>query len=268
VDAAHPAQAAFVASHARCPPSLQPLLATEMAARAREEANALYVALTRAEKRLFISRTPPRSAHETTPSWWTRLEPWAVPWSPPDVAPALEDDRRAEVVSLPLQRRSSAAVLAPAAEDAAAAALGQAVHRTLEWASHDSSHDLPALAQAAAAAFAVADARTVQSVAERVLASPACRRFFDPQSIAWAGSEVAVASTDGQPRRIDRLVLLAAPERCWWVLDYKLAGAPQEDVALLAQLAAYRAAVVALVPGEPVRAAFITAHGELIEPVA
>jgi ATP-dependent helicase/nuclease subunit A len=266
VGAAQPAQAAFVASHARCPPSLQPLLATEMAAREREEANALYVALTRAEERLFISRTPPRSANESSPSWWTRLEPWAVPWSAPDIAPAVEDDRRAEVVSLPLQRRAVATAAAPAADDAAAAALGQAVHRALEWASHDSTHDLPALAQAAAAAFAVADARAVQSIAARVLASPTCRRFFDPRSLAWAGSEVAVASADGQPQRIDRLVLLNEPERCWWVLDYKLTGAPQDDSELLAQLAAYRAAVAALVPGEPVRAAFITARGELIEP--
>ncbi len=61
-------------------------------------------------------------------------------------------------------------------------------------------------------------------------------------------------------------MLLAVPERCWWVLDYKLGSAPQDDAALLAQLAAYRAAVAALVPGEPVRAAFITARGELIEP--
>ena len=264
VDAAQPAQAAFVASHARCPPSLQALLAAEMAARAREEANALYVALTRAEAQIFISRTPPRSATETAPSWWTRLEPLAVPWLAPDGAPSVEDDRRAEVVWLPLQRRASAATAALAPDDAAAAALGQAVHRTLEWASRDSAHDLAALAQAAAAAFAVADARAVQGVAQRVLASPACRRFFDPRSIAWAGSEVAVASADGQPRRIDRLVLLATPERCWWVLDYKLSGTPQDDAALLAQLAAYRAAVAALVPGEAVRAAFITARGELI----
>jgi len=92
------------------------------------------------------------------------------------------------------------------------------------------------------------------------------RRFFDPRAIEWAGSEVAVASPSGQPRRIDRLVLLGAPERCWWVLDYKLSSAPQDDPTLLAQLADYRQAIAALVPGEPVRAAFITAAGELIEP--
>jgi ATP-dependent helicase/nuclease subunit A len=115
-------------------------------------------------------------------------------------------------------------------------------------------------------AFAVPDARAVQAIAQRVLTSPSCCRFFDPRLIEWAGSEVAVASAGGQPRRIDRLVLLAAPERCWWVLDYKLTHAPQDEPALLAQLADYRKAVAALAPGEPVRAAFITAAGELIEP--
>ena len=268
VEAEQPASVAFVASFSRCPPSLQALLATEMSARVREEANALYVALTRAKERLFISRTPPRSAKEPAPSWWTRLAPLSAPWSAPAAAAAVECERSAEVVSLPLHRRESATVVATAPVDAAAAALGQAVHRTLEWAAREGEHDLAALAQAAAAAFDVADARPVHAIAQRVLASPACRRFFDPRAIEWSGSEVAVASPIGQPRRIDRLVLMAAPERCWWVLDYKLSRAPQGDAALLAQLADYRLAVAALVPGEPVRAAFITAAGELIEPAA
>ncbi len=270
VESAQPSSVAFVASHTRCPPSLQPLLAHEMAARAREEANALYVALTRAEERLFISRTPPRAAEEAAPSWWTRLDPSATAWVAPPVVVAAEDDGRAEVVSLPLHRRESAVAseALPKTDDAAAAALGQAVHRTLEWASRQGARDLAPLAHAAALAFAVPDARVVQTIAQRILASPTCQPFFDRNRILWSGSEVAVASPDGQPRRIDRLVLLAPPERCWWVLDYKLTTSPQDDPALIGQLADYRAAVAALAPGEPVRAAFITAAGELIEPAA
>jgi ATP-dependent helicase/nuclease subunit A len=64
--------------------------------------------------------------------------------------------------------------------------------------------------------------------------------------------------------RVDRLVQHV--DGAWWVLDYKLTGAPQDDPALIAQLARYRQAVCRLTPGEPVRAAFITARGELIEP--
>jgi ATP-dependent helicase/nuclease subunit A len=49
------------------------------------------------------------------------------------------------------------------------------------------------------------------------------------------------------------------------VLDYKLAGAPEAAPALRAQLARYVAAVQTAQPGEPVRAAFVTARGEVRE---
>jgi ATP-dependent helicase/nuclease subunit A len=136
----------------------------------------------------------------------------------------------------------------------------------LEWAARPgaAAPDLPTLARAAARAFGVADAAAVLAVAERVWASPACRRFFDASALEWAGNEVSVASADGRPRRIDRLVLLRPPERAWWVLDYKLAADPRRDPVLRAQLVDYRRAVAALVPGERVHAAFITGRGELV----
>jgi ATP-dependent helicase/nuclease subunit A len=110
----------------------------------------------------------------------------------------------------------------------------------------------------------VGDALTVRRVAERIWGSPECRRFFEPAGIEWSGNEVAIAAADGLPRRIDRLVLLREPERAWWVLDYKLAADPARDPALQAQLADYRRAVAALVPGQAVRAAFITGQGRLV----
>ena len=267
VQAPHPRSAAFIASHARCPPSLQPLLAEELAARSREEVNLLYVALTRAEQGLFISRTPARADQEGQPSWWTRLLPLAAAWTADETQRPVAQDAPIDVVALPRPQRLLATppLRPPAAGDAIAASLGQALHRTLEWAARDDGADVAALAVAAAAEFAVGAAREVEAIARRILASPACRRFFDAQAIAWAGNEVAVVSPTGALRRIDRLVLLSAPERCWWVLDYKLARAPQGDEALLDQLADYRQAVMALVPDEPVRAAFVTAAGELVE---
>ncbi|MDH4061876.1 MAG: PD-(D/E)XK nuclease family protein, partial [Aquincola sp.] len=78
--------------------------------------------------------------------------------------------------------------------------------------------------------------------------------------------EVPIASDGGELRRIDRLVRLAGPDGgCWWVLDYKVAAAPGDDPDNWVQLGAYRDAVARLVPGEPVRAAFITGRGELVE---
>jgi ATP-dependent helicase/nuclease subunit A len=268
VDAARPRRVAFVASEARCPPSLQALLDDERTARHREEVNALYVALTRAEQRLIVSRTPPRSASPAA-SWWARLEALARAWpatSPPADAPAASD---AECLALPLARRAAPAAIAlPPAQDEPAARLGRAVHRMLEWAATSTVFDHERLAAAAAAEFGVSDAAAVQSIAARILTSAACARFFEPRVLAWAGNEVPIAGVDGQAGdvlRIDRLVHTKGEQPTWWVLDYKLDGMPQNNPAYRDQLAAYRRAVQALQPGEAVRAAFINAVGELIE---
>jgi ATP-dependent helicase/nuclease subunit A len=266
VEQAQPARVAFVADEARCPPSLQALLKREQAARLREEANALYVALTRAKQRLIVSRTPPRNA-SAAPSWWSRLEPLASPWQAPEREAAQPDTRQAHYVVLP-PRRSAPLAPPPAidARESDAARLGQAVHRMLEWTARPDAPARDALAAAAALEFAPLDAKAVRAIGERILDSAACRPFFDPQGLAWAGNEVPLSSPDGQVRRIDRLVKLAGEGGAWWVLDYKLNTDPQRDPANLAQLADYRRAVAALVPGETVRAAFITGDGGLIEP--
>ena len=272
VDAARPQRVAFVASEARCPPSLQTLLAQERAARSREELNALYVAMTRAEERLIVSRTPPKSANPA-PSWWARLQPLAHDW--PSAAPPVGavGAGHAQYLALPLARRTPTRVPeAPPAHDDVAARLGQAVHRTLEWAAgagpHGGAAACNALASAAAAEFGVADVAAVQAVALRILTSPDCARFFDARWLAWAGNEVPIAGVDAQAGavlRIDRLVRSAGEAPTWWVLDYKLEGRPQDNAGHRDQLAAYRRAVQALQPGEPVRAAFINGAGALIE---
>jgi ATP-dependent helicase/nuclease subunit A len=68
--------------------------------------------------------------------------------------------------------------------------------------------------------------------------------------------------------RIDRLVLrrgVGDAEGQWWVLDYKSTSQPQLQPELREQLLSYRAAVAQAQPGQAVRAAFLTAHGSLIE---
>jgi ATP-dependent helicase/nuclease subunit A len=106
-----------------------------------------------------------------------------------------------------------------------------------------------------------------------ILGSPDCARFFTGPALQWAGNEVPVASK-GESLRIDRLVALAsgvpgdeaAPQALtWWVLDYKLHGAPQQTPGYLEQMQRYVQAVQDLQPHDEVRGAFITARGELIE---
>ncbi|HKX95786.1 MAG TPA: PD-(D/E)XK nuclease family protein, partial [Methylibium sp.] len=162
---------------------------------------------------------------------------------------------------------------AEATRDEAAARLGRAVHRVLEW--------LPttpvALERACAAAaqefgLAADAAPRIAAIANAVLTSADCRRFFDPAQIAWAGNEVTIVWR-GETLRIDRLVALRGVgeegveggAREWWVLDYKLQHAPAEVAAYRAQLAGYREAVAGLQAGERVRAGLVTGRGEVIE---
>ena len=281
VEAARPRCVAFIAAESRCPESLQTLLSLERAARLREEVNALYVALTRAQERLVISRTPP-NAKSVAASWWSRLEPLVQPWLASSQPREAVGATHAEYIALPLGRLPAATVACRLPElstsgaavptlDDRNARLGQAVHRVLQWATDASgqAHNPAELARAAAAEFGVADAQTVEAVAGRILRSPDCARFFDAQSLIWAGNEVPVAGTGtdtGAVMRIDRLVQTNDAAQTWWVLDYKLDPAPQLNPDDLAQLAAYGQAVRALQPGQSVRCAFITASGELIEP--
>ena len=50
----------------------------------------------------------------------------------------------------------------------------------------------------------------------------------------------------------------------WWVLDYKAAARPEQQVELIEQLRRYRVAVQAACPGFPVQAAFLTGQGRLV----
>lgn len=200
--------------------------------------------------------------------------PVASAWQPGPAAMQGSQAAAAQVVALPLHPRASA--LAPAEKgtpaDAAAACLGQAVHRVLEWAAAQRERPahgagpLASWAAAAAAEFGVADAASVQAIAARILSSPQCAPFFDADNLAWSGNEVPLAAVgSGQVLRIDRLVCTAGSEPTWWVLDYKLGAAPQHNPSYCEQLAAYRRAVQALQPGERVRAGFISGAGDLIE---
>jgi ATP-dependent helicase/nuclease subunit A len=273
IDAAAPSRLAFVASESRGPPQWREYLAQEREARAREEANALYVAMTRAQEQLVFSRTDPskRSAGTT---WWQRVQgvggvDVGVRGADGAVVP------RPATVTVPTwpataNRRAADPADAPAAAPNAdnTAALGRAVHRVLEWATGGATRDaqpLQELCESAALLFGVADAQSIHRVVSSVLGNPACAPFFDTQVIEWAANEVPVRDAQGQSLRIDRLVKLKAPVPCWWVLDYKLSGKPLDDDALVGKLRSYREAVQDVSAGLPVRCAFITQDGRLLE---
>jgi ATP-dependent helicase/nuclease subunit A len=278
VDATAPSVCAFAYSETYCAPSLEPLRDREVAARQREELNALYVAMTRAEERLVFSATQPYRPDD--PTWWSRVEPLAHALEPAETRQgpaAAAHDRERSIVLHTLPRVPPEAIAPPArrpaALDDAASRLGQAVHRVLEWAARPGATvSAPVLADAAARAFG-APAAEVARLARRILASPACARFFDAGTLRWAGNEVAIAE-GGDALRIDRLVAFDAPgapssetsgQREWWVLDYKLSHAPEALAEYREQLLRYRRAVQVLQPGERVRCAFLTGEGAVVE---
>ncbi|MEJ6002808.1 UvrD-helicase domain-containing protein [Paucibacter soli] len=277
-----PRRVAFLGSESRPPPALAELMRVEQGERQREELNALYVAMTRAKARLVLSRSPSAKAGPAG-SWWARLQALAPAWVP--AAAAAADLGSAEVRLLELPRlppeAAGSAMPEPAelvvrtAELDEMAALGEAMHRVLEWVSgpngqwQGQGQVLPALLGAAAQMYGL-DAKRSERLARAVhaiLGGADCAPFFDAAALLWAGNEVVV-SHEGRDLRLDRLVQRAGgaagrPE--WWVLDYKLNDAPQRQPEYLEQLRIYRAAVQRLQPGEPVRSAFITAQGRLIE---
>lgn len=269
VDSVAPRLAAFVADLSSPCVSLSTLRDDELAAAQREELNALYVAMTRAERMLVFSRTAPRR-DGSQGGWWARAVPHAVVWSvdgaqapgaSPEATPAVVTELPAPSPRAPLGKTQQATTSSPAAQ------LGRAVHRVLQWSTAGQpAADLHTLAAAAATEFELPSAaiERVEHYARTIRESPALQRFFDPSQFGWSADEFDIVSL-GDILRIDRLVRFDAPARSWWVLDYKLAADAAADAGLRRQLARYRDAVRVLAAGAPVHAAFITGDGALHE---
>ncbi len=259
----------LLASETNPPPSAGAALQTEKVARAREELNGLYVAMTRARQLLVLSSLEPR--HVNAGSWWQRLQALANPvdvtagagsgrFEAPDVAPFL-----LPILPMALMEHAQSAIKKevngnPAAAPSLDALIGQAMHRLLEWAPLGASAFSSTQQQAVAREFGLDAAQAQQAalMAQRILTGEGAWAW-SPEAIAWHGNEVAL-SHQGASLRLDRLVRRKdRPE--WWVLDYKSAAEPQRQAELVAQLQTYRAAVQAIYPDETIKAAFLTAQG-------
>ncbi len=270
-----PQKFVFLVSESQPPACARAALELEQAARLREELNALYVALTRARHTLALSSIEPH--RETNSSWWQRLYPLAteVPVLAGDSSAAGDAVERthfdlAELPDLPASAQLAQPVMPePPDSDSASARVGKAMHRLLEW---GAIWVMPHTQLTAASAAVAREFGLNPSQAAQALAMAKGIRFgeaawaWDSQVVGWQGNEVELVYA-GQTLRLDRLVQRrdAAHAGQWWVLDYKSASTPQRQPELVAQLQAYKAALAAIYPGEPVRAAFLTAQGALLE---
>jgi ATP-dependent helicase/nuclease subunit A len=255
----------FLASEGKVPASVRTALAREEGERQREELNALYVALTRARQGLVLSSVAPH--RDSGRSWWQRLLPGCTALPVEALAatggtPPVEDTAITLSV-LPDVYFEAPRVPAAEVDDTPEARIGKAMHRLLEWTALDPQDWSVAQLQRAAAEFGLdaAQARQAVALARRILQGEGAWAWSGAE-VDWQGNEVPV-SVEGSVRRIDRLV--RRRDGSWWVLDYKSAARPQQQEELLAQLRGYRAAVQAASPGEPVRAAFLSALGRLEE---
>ena len=268
-EAEAPRSFVFLASESRVPPSAREAMAAEELARQREELNALYVAMTRAQQRLVLSSVQPHNANGA--SWWQRLLPGCEGVSVDATAPLISAAAPGDATPIVLQVLPATAGL-PAATVAGAvtaqpataeARIGQAMHRLLEWVALDATGWTAAQVQCAGAEFGLdaAQAGQAAAMALRILQGAGAWAWRSDQ-VRWQGNEVPV-TLQGAVRRIDRLVQRVDGD--WWVLDYKSASQPQSREELQAQLRAYRAAVRAANPGATVRAAFLSATGGVEE---
>jgi ATP-dependent helicase/nuclease subunit A len=284
-EAVAPRSFVFLASEKeeRLPPSAREAHAREQGARAREELNMLYVALTRARAQLVFSAVQPHQQNPEGRSWWQRLSPACAPLEPQAIQALSEgvDERGAE--RGPVAATAAQAVLSdfalrvlpavrfdpvspsasPTPEDALAARIGSAMHRLLEWAALDASDFSTTQIERAGAEQGLAPPQAAQAavMARRILQGEGAWAWRGKDVVWWA-NEVPVM-IDGQIRRIDRL--LRHRDGTWWVLDYKSASYAQAGATtqsqMLAQLQAYRDAVRAAYPGQAVRIAFLDAQG-------
>ena len=265
-----PTRLVFLASEGAPPPGVADLAAQEAAAQAREELNALYVAMTRARGRLVLSGVTPYS--QPASSWWQRIEALAEPLPVPQdaVAPAGDEDSFA-MLELPpaLVQQAQEAIESEVAkaEPTDTSRVGEAMHWLLEHAADTPQGWLPErVAQARRRFGADAD----QAVRAEILA----RRILKGGAAwAWASAEALEAFNEielthqGQRLRIDRLVRRRAGahgDEAWWVLDYKSAARPERDALLVEQLGRYREAVSLIHPGQTVVAAFLSADGRVV----
>jgi ATP-dependent helicase/nuclease subunit A len=105
--------------------------------------------------------------------------------------------------------------------------------------------------------------RRVAPVAERLLAAPALRRFFDSAVFDRAWNEVDITAGDGTLRRIDRLVDTGGE---LWVLDYKSSGGDTDRLDdYRAQVRAYCQAVAGAFHGRSVRGALLFGDGTVVD---
>jgi ATP-dependent helicase/nuclease subunit A len=284
-EAATPVSFVFLSREKLPAPSVSEALDKEKKARQREEINALYVAMTRAKQQLVISSHQPQYA--AGESWWQRTQAVAELFEMPEITQDVElmiAPKAADIELLVLpsfnqglnndSNLTSNVPLADVFKDFNAienivnysefnsqasleSRIGQAMHRLLQ---REDVTDVDAVAAEFNLSFK--EAELAAQMAQRILAGEGAWAW-NHALLDWQGNEIELTAS-GQLLRLDRLVHRKDMAE-WWVLDYKSDSQPQNKPELIQQMRGYVAAVQSCYVGEPVKAAFLTAAGKMIE---
>jgi ATP-dependent helicase/nuclease subunit A len=225
-----------------------------------EEGALLYVAATRAKKRLIVTGHEKRKPIKD--SWWEMCAAQQAEQSWAETIPASAgQDALLQlanyVASVPFNPHPGYADLIRM--DSAAAAAGIALHALLEVAAalpfgeRNSAGEVLCQRVARALALPLNEVQRAWQEAQRVLQAPLLAPFFAAEHLAR--TEWQLLAADGTLQRLDRVVWLP---RATWVLDFKRIGDRTPPLEYAQQLRAYAATVRALEPGRPVRCAVIT----------
>ena len=241
----------------------------------RENLNLLYVAMTRAQQALIVSGSEARRG--AGESWHSRMRKALGGDAGAEVS--LGDDltvskinklnqilKKEPAIKVRVDARLAQPLPTGTREPAITGrglAYGLRFHALMDRLTGDASADRAALQRLLG--LAEHEFAPMWEQAQRVLASPALKRFFDRKQFRRAANEVAYTGADGEVRRIDRLVEF---EKEVFVLDYKTGSAPaaaELAAQYTAQIAEYCAAMKAIYPGKTVRALLVFSDGTTSE---
>jgi ATP-dependent helicase/nuclease subunit A len=285
-----PTTFAFLTTESAPPVCVAEALAHELTAREREETNALYVAMTRACDTLALSAHEVRTVDPSSP--WQRFvaceaASGAALVQEVEVSDAaslhptvISAEQFFSLLKMPVAQSNIAqtaikrgaidgavqaadnAVTQSTTAESSAARIGLAMHRLLEL--YTPGMDIASIAPSVSAQWGLDATQTQQALttAQRITQGPAAW-VWDAAVVDWQANEVELLHA-GDVLRLDRLVKRAS-DQSWWVLDYKSAAAPEQQVELRAQMQRYSEAVASANVGASVRAAFITGEGKLVE---
>lgn len=239
----------------------------EARAAAREDANLLYVAVTRARQFLFASGVSPARG-VADDSWLARLQT-ALRACPSvqttddgalrlsagmaDACPDIDMVAASQtaVEALPLAPVGERRVVVPMND---AQVWGTGLHAWLEaLACGEPPPPRPPTLDAARWS-------ELERLARAMIESAALRRFFDPALYRWAASEVEFVLPDGSLGRIDRLVEF---DDEIWILDYKSGEGAGFAEEYAEQLSRYAESVRLIRPGKTPCAALLRPDGRL-----